>query len=329
MRLLLFTIALALCLFSAGNASAKEVVLTQDNTLVLNSAFSGKSVSELIGQAKKMDADLKSGYPIYLFLDTPGGGIQAGLELIEFLRGLNRPVHTVTLFAASMGWQLLQHLGTRYVLQYGVLMSHKAYGGFRGEFGGGESQLDSRYGLWLRRLNTMDKQTVKRTNGKKTLKQYQSEYDNELWLNGGEAVSNGYADEVATVKCDKGLKGTRSKTIRFLGFKIEVVYDKCPIRTYPIDIKATLRTNKGYMDLDEFMEKGGKFGKNCIGRDIPPERSWDGKHTTKGIKAELCLIDKELTLDEIEDKIREERDRMKNRKKNIVRMSFGNFISEL
>ena len=112
-----------------------------------------------------MDASLKSGYPIYLFLNTPGGSIQAGLELIEGLNGINRPIHTVTLFAASMGWQLVQHLGTRYVLKYGVLMSHKARGQFSGEFGGGASQMDARYGLWLKRVHIME--TLQYTRGKK------------------------------------------------------------------------------------------------------------------------------------------------------------------
>lgn len=308
--------------------SQKQIVLTSDNTLVLNSAFRGSSVSKLIGQAKQMDADLESGYPIYLFLDTPGGSIQAGLELIEFLRGLNRPVHSVTLFAASMGWQLLQHLGERYVLQYGVLMSHKAYGGFRGEFGGGSSQLDSRYHLWLRRLDIMDKQTVKRTEGKKTLKQYQSEYDNELWLNGAEAVSHGYADEVVTVKCDKGLNGTYSKKFRFWGFNIHLTFDKCPIRTYPVAIQVNVRTNKGYLDLDEFLAKGGKFGEKCRTQEISAPTDWNGKIIGSPKPAELCALDKKLTLEQIEKEVEKKKDEMKNRKRNIIKMSFGNFITE-
>lgn len=308
---------------------AKDITLTKDNTLVLNSAFTGKSVSELIGQAKSMNASLKSGYPIYLFLDTPGGSIQAGIELIEYLNGLNRPVHTVTLFAASMGWQLTQHLGTRYVLKYGILMSHKAYGGFRAEFGGSSSQMDSRYGLWLRRLNMMDQQTVDRTNGKKTLKQYQSEYDNELWLNGGEAVTNGYADEVVNVKCAGDLVGTTNKEIRFFGMRIQLTFDKCPIRTYPTDIVVNVRTNQGYMALDTFMEKGGIFGKNCRREDSGAKTDWNGNVIGDGKAKQLCLMDTKLTLEEIEKNVSAEKEKIRNRKKNIIKMNFGNFISEL
>lgn len=308
---------------------AKDITLTKDNTLVLNDAFSGKSVSELIGQAKSMDAGLQSGYPIYLFLNTPGGSIQAGIELIEYLNGLNRPVHTVTLFAASMGWQLAQHLGKRYVLKYGILMSHKAYGGFQAEFGGSSSQMDSRYGLWLRRLNMMDQQTVDRTGGKKTLQQYQSEYDNELWLNGGEAVKNGYADEVVNVKCGGDLVGSTDKEIVFFGMKIQLTFDKCPIRTYPTDVVVNVRTNKGYMPLNKFMETGGIFGKNCRREGATAKTDWQGNVIGEGEKAQLCLMDQNLTLEDIEKKVESEKLKIKNSKKNVIKMNFGNFVSEI
>jgi len=329
MRLIL-TIFLFLSMTVASGQSDKEeqITLTGDNTIVLNSSFTGASVSALITQAKKQDSDLKSGYPMYLFLDTPGGSIQAGLELVEYLKGLNRPVHTVTLFAASMGWQLLQHLGTRYVLKYGVLMSHKAYGGFRGEFGGSGSQLDSRYSFYLRRINMMDEQTVTRTRGVKTLKTYQSEYDNELWLNGGEAVRNGYADKVVNAKCDKGLLGTRDKIIRWSSVSIVLSFDKCPLVTYPLSITVKVRTNKGYMELDDFMSQGGIFGKKCSIKGKRAPRGWNGKIIGKGVAPELCLMDKTLTLAKIDKMIKKEKDKIRNRKSNIIRMSFGNFVSE-
>lgn len=311
----------------AMSKQTKEIVLTSDNTIVLSTAFTGSSVSELIEKARKMDANLGSNYPMYLFLNTPGGSIQAGLELIEFMKGLNRPVHTVTLFAASMGWQLVQHLDKRYVLKYGVLMSHKARGRFQGEFGGDGSQIDSRYGLWLRRLKMMDQQTVDRTNGKKTLKQYQSEYDNELWLNGYEAVEHGYADEVVSLKCDSTLNGSDEKQIVLgFGFVINANFDKCPIRTYPSRIRAMVRTNKGYLELNKFLADGGKFGKNCIRRDMPERQGW-GSEVIPGQKAELCAADPKLTLEDLKQKIQEVKYTLSNKSKKAIKMSFSNFVS--
>jgi ATP-dependent Clp protease protease subunit len=319
MRLLLILVML----ISTSLATAKQIKLTKDNVLVLDDSFSQESVSKLIQEARKKDADLKNGYPMYLFLNTPGGSIQAGLELIEALNGLNRPIHTVTLFAASMGFQLVQHLGDRYILNYGRLMSHKARGQIGGEFGGGPSQLDSRYGLWLRTIDLMDKKTVKRTNGKKSLKKYRSDYDNELWLNGAEAVKNGYADEIVTIQCDKELdRQTRDTTISFYGMSIGLTMSGCPIITYPISVKANIRTNKGYMSMDAFLNKSGKFGKNCIKKDVPSKiSSYGGEVIREAKKAELCAMDETLTFESIQakkDKVRKEA----VQKQKVVYMTF-------
>lgn len=307
-------------LFLCISVEAKDLVLSGDNTLVLNSSFRGPSISKLMEEASEMDANLKSGYPIYLFMYTPGGSIQAGLELIEFLGGLNRPIHTVTLFSASMGFQTVQHLGQRYIMKYGVLMSHKARGSFYGEFGGGISQLDSRYQLWVRRMMLMDLQTVKRTKKKQTYKSYTTAYTPELWLNGQEAVDKGYADEVVTIKCDISLRGFKEKTERYGFFGIKIKWSKCPLKTSPVRIKGYLITNKGEMDLDKFLIENGKFGKDC--REYASyasrkyrnddDRWWKFRSSQEEEdlpiserKTDLCAADKTLTLKKINKKIEE------------------------
>jgi len=310
-------IALALLtMLISLSVSAKELVLSSDNTLILNDSFNSKSISKLMDDASKLDANLKSGYPVYLFLYTPGGSIQAGLELIEFLEGLNRPVHTITLFSASMGFQTVQHLGKRYILKYGVLMSHKARGSFSGEFGGGMSQLDSRYRLWLRRVDLMDKQTVSRTSKKQTLTSYRAAYTPELWLNGAEAVEQGYADEVVTLKCGLSLEGLKDPTVEDFGFfNIEIQWAKCPLKTAPTVVKASLITNKGRMYLDNFLQLNGKFGPTCGSKPIVSKKitdywgSNDEEETPTAVPETsfLCASDKTLTLKMISDKSEERR----------------------
>lgn len=272
------------------SAETKVLTLSKDNVIVLNSDFNAVSVTKLMEDATKLNANLPSGYPIYLFLYTPGGSIQDGLELIEFLNGLNRPVHTITLFAASMGWQTVQHLGNRYIMKYGTLMSHKARGAFTGEFGGGYSQLDSRYQLWLRRIKMMDEKTVERTKGKQTLKSYTDAYTPELWLQGDEAVALGYADEVVTVKCDSTLTGTRAEVIPAGFVSFSVLYSDCPLKTFPVSVEVQVYTTQGSMSLTNFLSQGGQFGE-CV----EPSGSWLEEATA----SRPCLLDKNLTLDTI------------------------------
>ena len=292
---------LAAIIFSMS-VQAKDIVLSADNSLILNTPFTKQSTNNLMGEAIELDANLKSGYPMYLFLYTPGGSIQAGLELFEFLKGLNRPIHTITLFAASMGFQTVQHLGKRYILKYGVLMSHKARGGFTGEFGGGLSQLDSRFNMWLKRIDMMDKLTVKRTKGKQTLKSYRAAYDNELWLNGEEAVEKGYADEVVSIKCDMSLRGTKEVKANLGFFSVIAEFSACPIRTAPVKVKANILTNSGEMDLTEFLMQNGKFGIKCNEKGFPGGKDYYG-NIIEPKEPELCSRDKKLTLEKITKEI--------------------------
>jgi len=305
---------------------AKTLTLTSDNTIVLDQPVTSESVGSVMQQAKALDAKLQSGYPIYLFLYTPGGSIQAGIELVEFLNGLNRPVETITLFAASMGFQIAQHMGKRHIVKYGVLMSHKARGSFRGDFGGSISQIDTRYGLWLRRVKMMDEQTVLRTKGKQTLKTYTDAYSPELWLNGSEAVKEGYADSVVTIKCDPSLDKVKESVEDGGFFQIKVTKSTCPIQTGVIDVSAELITNQGTVKLTDFLQKNGQFG-GCIKtvkKEVSPKYyspyTYDvDEEIEEVVESTLCAKDPTLSLKTIQDEMKKVKaDYSKDPKDNVV-----------
>ena len=228
---------------SDGNtSSSKNLILTKDNLVILNSEINGESVaktsSELLRLDRKASAFGKQ-EPIYLYLYSPGGSIQDGLELFETTKGMKRPVSTVTMFAASMAFQLVQNLGDRLILNNGTLMSHRAAGGFEGSFGGqAPSQLDKRYSFWLQRLKEMDQQTVDRTNGKQTMESYLAQYANEMWITGQQSVKQGYADSIVTLSCDKSLDGNDSHTANIMGMKVTYETPKCPLITGLLNIKV-------------------------------------------------------------------------------------------
>lgn len=258
--LLTLTAIIAYPCISAGKLSnnPNRIVLTADNTVNLNGEVTNESVAATIQALQKLDSNSKK--PIYLFLYTPGGSIQAGLELIEAANGMNRPVETVVLFAASMGFQITENLGKRNILKNGVLMSHRAAGGFEGSFGGqAPSQIDSRYGFWLQRTKELDEQTVSRTGGKQTLASYQKQYANETWMTGTQSVEQGYADAVVTVHCDKSLDGNDAHKISFMGMNIQYDQAKCPLISAPLNVKLVDEAKNDPRLVDEivakFMEK--------------------------------------------------------------------------
>ena len=276
------------------NAKSKDVItLSKDNTLVLNTEVDGSSVSKLMLQAALLDENLPDGEAIYLVLNTPGGSIVDGMELIQNLKALGRPIHTITLFAASMGFQIAQGLNDRLILQTGELMSHPAStggGGFGGQFGGNEpSQLTNRYNSWLQKINELDMLTVKRTKGKQTLESYKKSYDNELWISGQKAVDAGYADKVVQAKCDKELNsGSVSQQFSFFGMTINVTFSTCPLITGPLDVALMIKTNGGKtISLSEFKKQGGQFGQICV-------------IANQNKSSILCPEDYSLTLEKVE-----------------------------
>ena len=259
-------------LFVVSTASAEEskatasnkVVLTKDNVVVMNDYFNGETVAQVAQRAKEMDAKLPSNEPIYLVLDSGGGSIDAGIELIENLNNLNRPIKTVTLFAASMGFQTVQGVrGERLLTVNGTLMSHKARGLFYGEFPG---QLDSRYAYYLKRVQRLDKVAVARSSGKHDDKSYAALIENEYWCDGEDCITQGFADRVVSPSCDSSLNGTHDKLYDrfvYMGHVIEIVdvYADCPLITGPLSWQV-------YIDGEPLFEQyKPKSGTNTNSKD--------------------------------------------------------------
>lgn len=289
--LLMTTLAASLKIRSSAEAKDADVVLTDKNTVSLRGPVDDGSISELIKKLRELDTDKEVGKPIYLVLYTPGGSIQAGIELIEAVKGLRRPVKTITIFAASMGFQIAQNLDERLILSGGTLMSHKARGQTEGEFGpGSDSQIDKRLNFWKTRLLELDEQTVKRSGGKQTLQSYQASYENELWLTGRESVKGGYADRTVSVRCDSSLKGTDDSKVSFFGMEVTVKFSKCPLQTAPEEVGMKIKTNQDDMSPEEFASKGGILGIDCT----------IAKNRLNNDGQPLCAIDGSLTKEKLE-----------------------------
>lgn len=252
--MLKYVLPLVLCLSATAHAqSVKKLTLTKDNTIVMNTSFDWQSVAKVVQSARELDARLPSKEPIYLLLDSGGGSIEAGIEAIENLSNLNRPVHTLTLFSASMAFQTVQGLGKRLITVNGTMMSHKARGGFSGEFPG---QLDSRYSHYLKRVQNLDKQVVKRTKGKHTTASYANLIENEYWCDGNDCIKQGFADMVVKPTCDKSLSGTKTddESFSFMGIPITIrlVRSACPLNTGVISYEV-------FVDGQNLYTKPGEY----------------------------------------------------------------------
>jgi ATP-dependent protease ClpP protease subunit len=158
------------------------------------------SVKEVIKEIRAKDKLLSSKEPLYLILNTPGGSVLDGMDIVNLTHSLNRPVHTITLFAASMGFVIAQHLNKRFILQNGILMSHRMKTGAEGEVGG---ELDE--ALAFARAISREINLVCAERMSMEVEAYERRVSDEWWLYGQHAVNNKAADEVITVSCSDAL----------------------------------------------------------------------------------------------------------------------------
>lgn len=73
---------------------------------------------------------------IYLYINSPGGSVTAGMAIYDTMRYITSPVSTVCIgMAASMGAFLLSsgEKGKRFSLPHSSIMIHQPLGGFRGQ----------------------------------------------------------------------------------------------------------------------------------------------------------------------------------------------------
>jgi ATP-dependent protease ClpP protease subunit len=252
MKLLIAVTALTLS-FAAIAFERKEITLNSSNSVVFNQPVREEYVAKKLLEIAFKSAKLSSTQPIYLVLDTPGGSVSDGNHFIDFVKALKRPVHTVVIFAASMGYQITQELGNRYILPSGMLMSHRgAVSGLSGQVPG---ELNARLGMLEAVLDGMNERAAKRVGMSKEA--YQSAIINELWIGGDNAVAKGHADFVTSAKCDSSLDGTYTEEFATIFGPVEVEFSNCPLISGPVGFKlsgkAVLKGSKAMVEINKIL----------------------------------------------------------------------------
>jgi ATP-dependent Clp protease protease subunit len=218
-------LAIVLMFMSLSALSYETINLNKNNSVVLNEAVRSSSVAKVQSKIFELAGNLDADKPIYLILDTPGGSIIAGRNLVDSLMGIENPIHTITIFAASMGYQIAQNLGTRYILPSGILMSHRAYiSGLRGQVPG-EANTNLEF---IQSLVVDMEETASKRVGI-PLKDYQNLIRDEYWVFGKSAVKSKHADKVTFAKCSKSLLTTRIERVNTFFGAYDVKFSNCPL----------------------------------------------------------------------------------------------------
>ena len=130
---------------------------------------------------------------IHLYVNSPGGVVNAGLAIYDTVQFVKPDVSTVCVGqAASMGALVLAGgaKGKRYALPHARIMIHQPMGGFQGQ----ASDIDIQAKEILRLRERLNKIMVKHTG--KTLKTINRDTDRDNFMESEEALSYGIIDSI-------------------------------------------------------------------------------------------------------------------------------------
>jgi len=215
------------------------IVLGSKNTLVLRGVVDEKSVANLQKELMQMSAKLPKSETIYLVMDTPGGSVLDGDTLIDTMRAIPQKIKTISLFAASMGFQIVQNGDERLVTPSGVLMSHRgAMDGVGGQISSdGKGSLLTRLNFFIRIMLELDNTAASRMH--MSLKDYQALIADEYWVHGQDAVKDKAADRVVLARCSDELASKADTSVmQIFIFTVKVTMSKCPLIQGPLDLQV-------------------------------------------------------------------------------------------
>ena len=130
---------------------------------------------------------------IHLYINSPGGAVNAGLAIYDTMQFIKPHVSTVCIGqAASMGALLLAGgaQGKRFCLPHTRMMVHQPMGGFQGQ----ASDIDIHAREILRVRERLNAILVKHTG--RSLDQIKDDTDRDYFMDGGEAKAYGLIDAV-------------------------------------------------------------------------------------------------------------------------------------
>ncbi|HEU0206435.1 MAG TPA: ATP-dependent Clp protease proteolytic subunit [Pseudolysinimonas sp.] len=146
---------------------------------------------------------------IFLYINSPGGSITAGMAIYDTMQFVPNDIVTVGIgMAASMG-QLLLTAGTkgkRYITPNARVLLHQPHGGF----GGTSSDIQTQAALILDMKKRLAEITAAQTG--KTVEQINADGDRDRWFNAQEALDYGFVDHIRESASDVvGGGGTEDK----------------------------------------------------------------------------------------------------------------------
>ena len=183
--------------------------LLKDRIIWLGSEVRDDNANEICAKILLLAAE-DAKRDIFLYINSPGGSIPAGMAIYDTMQFVPNDIVTVGIgMAASMG-QLLLTSGTkgkRYITPNARVLLHQPSGGF----GGTASDIQTQARLILDMKKRLAEITADQTG--KTVEQIITDGDRDHWFSAQEAVEYGFVDHLRASATDvTGGGGTETNT---------------------------------------------------------------------------------------------------------------------
>lgn len=228
---LLITMATALTLLCASLAIASSaspnpaipkydsVEFTKDNFVTLIGDVDNTSIDSLIVNIEKAKAD-----SVYIYIDSPGGDVLAGVKLIEYFSTTKKNITCVAKVAISMAHQIMQACPVRLGTPHNVMMQHRMAAGVKGSVNQMQGLLTVLSNM-ERQLNTMSANRIGIP-----LEVFYAKVTQEWWTFGPESKELNIIDDIKNIRCSAELYKTETKTVVVQqGQTFNVILNGCPL----------------------------------------------------------------------------------------------------
>ncbi len=168
--------------------------LLKDRIVMLTGPVEDNMANSIIAQLLFLDAQDPT-KDIYLYVNTPGGSVSAGLAIVDTMNFIKADVQTIVMgTAASMGTIIASSgaKGKRFMLPNAEYMIHQPMGGT----GGGTQQTDMAIAAehLLKTRNKLEQ--ILATNSGKTVKQIHKDAERDYWMTAEETLAYGFIDKI-------------------------------------------------------------------------------------------------------------------------------------
>ena len=170
--------------------------LLKDRIIMVQGQVEDTMANAIVAQLLFLDAQDNT-KDIYMYINTPGGSVSAGLAIVDTMNFIKSPVQTIVMgVAASMGTIIASSgtKGKRFMLPNAEYMIHQPMGGT----GGGTQQTDMAIAA-QHLLKTRERlEQILADNSGQSLDRIHTDAERDNWMTAKETLEYGFIDAIMT-----------------------------------------------------------------------------------------------------------------------------------